>query len=137
MELMKKWWGDISFDLNKTKTWRIGERRISVQRKDTEWLIWNQETKEESFVELILEDSIPNHCSIDVLPQRYLVKNTQKCLTVKPLLANRSIIVRPTSTLNILPGERIELYVSSPLWLAFYDHAGTLPICDLPFWFLY
>ena len=134
MELMKKWWGDISFDLNKTKTWRIGERRISVQRKDTEWLIWNQETKEESFVELILEDSIPNHCSIDVLPQRYLVKNTQKCLTVKPLLANRSIIVRPTSTLNILPGERIELYVSSPLWLAFYDHAGTLPICDLPFW---
>ena len=119
MELMKKWWGDISFDLNKTKTWRIGERRISVQRKDTEWLIWNQETKEESFVELILEDSIPNHCSIDVLPQRYLVKNTQKCLTVKPLLANRSIIVRPTSTLNILPGRENRTLCQFPIMAGF------------------
>lgn len=131
---MEKWWGEISFELDETKTWRIGQRRICVQRKSAEWLVWNEETEDESFEELVLEKAISTDSTIDNLPQRYLVKNTQKCLTVKPLLANRSFIVRPNSTLNILPGEQIELYVSSPLWLAFYDHGGPLPISDLPFW---
>ncbi|PKG97719.1 hypothetical protein [Paraglaciecola sp. MB-3u-78] len=131
---MKKWWGDINFELNEAKTWRIGQRKISVQRKDAEWLISNEKTNEESFEELVLERATFTDPVIDILPQRYLVKNTQNSLIAKPLLADRSIIVRPHSALNVLPGEKIELYVSSPLWLAFYAHEGRLPISDLPFW---
>ena len=117
---MKKWWGEINFELNEAKTWRIGQRKMSVQRKDAEWLIWNEKTEQESFEELVLERAIFSDPTIDILPQRYLVKNTQQSLIAKPLLADRSIIVRPHSALNVLPGEQVELYVSSPLWLAFY-----------------
>lgn len=131
---MKKWWGEIDFELNETKTWRIGMRKISAQRKNTEWLIWNQEIEEESFEELVLEGEISVDNSISLIPQRYLVEKTQKYLTASPRLADRAFIVRPNSTLNILPGEKIELYVSTPLWLALYNHSGTLPISDLPLW---
>jgi hypothetical protein len=131
---MKKWWGEINFELNEAKTWRIGQRKMSVQRKAAEWLIWNEKTGEESFEDLVLERTTFTDLIIDTLPQRYLVKSTQKNLIAKPLLADRSIIVRPHSALNILPGEKIELYVSSPLWLAFYANEETLSISDLPFW---
>lgn len=131
---MKKWWGEINFELNEAKTWRIGQRKMSVQRKDAEWLIWNEKTEEESFEELVIERATFRDPTMDILPQRYLVKNTQQSLIAKPLLADRSIIVRPHSALNILPGEQVELYVSSPLWLAFYAHKEMLPISDLPLW---
>ena len=131
---MKKWWGDINFEINEVKTWRIGSRKISVQRKYAEWLIWNEETNDESFEQLVLEDAVSIDGFTDIQPKRYLVNKTQDALRVAPLLANRSIIVRPSSTLNILPGEKIELSVSSPLWLAFFNIGSTLPISDLPFW---
>ncbi|WP_158969203.1 hypothetical protein [Paraglaciecola sp. L3A3] len=130
---MKKWWGDIGFKLNETKTWRIGNRKISVQRKGAEWIIWNEETQQESFEQLILEDGV-SELSTDIQPKRYLVEKTADFIKALPLLANRSVIVRPSSTLNILPGEKIELFVSSPLWLAFYSQNNKLPISDLPFW---
>lgn len=154
MDVMKNCWGDIYFELDEVKTWRIGQRKISVQRKKTEWLIWNEKTEEENFEALVLENSVSNDIPISVLPQRYLLKSTQPYLTAKPLLADRSIIVRPNSILNILPGETIDLYVSSPLWMAFYNMAfyntalcnttfyntasyntkETLPISEIPFW---
>lgn len=131
---MKKWWGEITIELNEAKSWRIGQRQIAVQRKETEWLIWNDETKEESHDVLTLEKIDPNDSLLNIIPQRYLVQKTQQSLTVAPALANRSVIVRPSSILNILPGEKIELFVSTPLWLNFATQEGKQLISDLPFW---
>ncbi|MDU0355212.1 hypothetical protein RS130_16060 [Paraglaciecola aquimarina] len=131
---MNKWWGDINFKVDQIKAWRIGERKICVQRKPSEWLVWDQHTSEENFEPLVLEESSNEQSLSDVVPKRYLLNKTLGSLNVAPLLANRSVIVRPSSTLNVLPGEKVELFVSSPMWLAFYSHVNSSPISDIPFW---
>ncbi|MFT4938999.1 MAG: hypothetical protein ACI88A_002031 [Paraglaciecola sp.] len=132
--LMTKWWGDVEFELNEAKCWRIGRRQIVVQRKEREWLIWNDETKEESFDTLQLETLTDVDSLADVPLQRFLVDKTQNLLSVIPALADRSVIIRPSSVLSLLPGEKTQLYVSSPLWLKFATHGTNLPLTDLPFW---
>jgi hypothetical protein len=61
---MENWWGEISFELNEAKTWCIGQRRICVQRKSAEWLVWNEETEDESFEELVLEEAVATDSSL-------------------------------------------------------------------------
>jgi hypothetical protein len=131
---MAKWWGDVAFELNEAKSWRIAGRQIVVQRKEREWLIWNDETKEESFDSLQLETFSDFDSLVDVPLQRFLVEETQNLLTVTPALADRSVIVRPSSVLTLLPGEKTQLYVSSPLWLKFATQGVNLPLCEIPFW---
>lgn len=131
---MTKWWGKINFELNELKSWRIGQRKIVVQRKEKEWLIWNDESKEESN-DLLQLESFTNIDSLNDIPmQRFLVNKTQSTLLVQPALANRSVIVRPGSTLTILPGESAKFYVSTPLWLSFSIDDEHEPLCELPFW---
>lgn len=128
------WWGQIDLNLNQAKSWSIGERQIIVQRNDKEWLVWNQQTREESQESLQLS---PMTCLESLHTenlQRYLVNKTNDTLLVLPKLANRSVIARPSSTLNVLPGEKIELYVSSPLWITLSNGAEKTPFSDLAFW---
>lgn len=131
---MNKWWGDIEFELNEVKSWRIGSRQIIVQRKTQEWLVWNDTTTEESNSQIQLE-TIPEPDSLlDAPLQRFLLNNTEPKLIVRPALADRSVIARPGTKLSILPGETVDLYVSTPLWLSCLSHSTKVPLVDLPFW---
>jgi hypothetical protein len=131
---MSEWWGDIEFELNETKRWRIGKRQIVVQRKSSEWLIWDQATKEESDEVLHIEN-VPDAERIVTAPtNRYLLDKTNPRLFVAPALADRSIIVRPGSTLSVLPGENATLFVSTPLWMKCETKQNESTILDLPFW---
>lgn len=131
---MSKWWGDVEFALNEIKSWQIGQRQIVVQRKAREWLVWNDEVKEESFENLNLTALSNIDSLVDVPLQRFLVDQTQDTLSVIPALADRPVIVRPSSTLTLLPGEKNTLYVSSPLWLTFTANNKKESFADLPFW---
>jgi len=128
---MKKWWGDIEFALDEVKTWRIGEREIRVQRKEKEWLVWDLRTKHESDDSLLLETTVePEQAPL----HRHLMNASESVLKIEPTLADRSMIVRPSSPLSVLPGESTELFVSTPLWLRAITYRKQSTIIDLPFW---
>jgi hypothetical protein len=131
---MSSWWGDISFDLNECKVWRIGERFIAVLRKEREWCMWNVETKEETSSVLHIEYAKGDSFLNTPPTQRFLISSSTSVLTVTPKLADRAMVIRPSSILSVLPGEHAQLYVSTQLWISFALQGSSSPMFDIPLW---
>jgi len=134
MTANSKWWGNITFNINDIKVWNIGERKIAIQRFEKEWLIWNAETHTESAAQISLKSLKTSNTLADVPYSRHLFKQTEETIIISPSLADRSIVARPASKLNIPSGEQIELYVSTPLWFTVKPKSKPIAIADIPFW---
>lgn len=127
------WWGEYTLGLNAQKCWSIGERAIVIKRKSTEWNTWNIESVEQQQSITVSNGEHINLIDMPVMG-RFLEKNTSESIKVYPLLADRPVIARPATPLTILAGERVQLFISTPIWF----YAQTLPskksLVDLPFW---
>ncbi len=133
MSKENKWWGDIPFAVEQIRQWCIGERKISVQRLEKEWIVWDQECPTEQKATIQLKSLKSTGSLQEVAFSRHLLSQTAAQITVQPMLADRSIVARPAARLNILPGEKTELFVSSPLWFCLITKLETIPIIDTPF----
>ncbi|MBU3003746.1 hypothetical protein [Paraglaciecola arctica] len=128
-----KWWGDVSLALDEVKVWDLGKRMIAIQRLHKEWVIWNKESDSESTSQIAVHSQKSADTFSDVPYSRHLVNQTSDSINISPMLADRSIVARPATSLNILSGEHIELYVSSPLWFLMKLKLKTAPVVDIPF----
>jgi len=130
----KKWWGEFTFRQEEQKCWRIGERSIVIKRQGCEWNCWNKETDTENDADIIIDNGANISLKDSVEIGRFLEQNTSDKINVYPLLADRTVIARPSSPLTILAGEKVQLFVSTPVWF----YAETIPsakcLLDLPFW---
>lgn len=129
----KQWWGETTFEVGEIKEWSIGKRKIAVQRLEKEWLVWNQELASEASANITTKSLKTSKSYNDLPHSRHLLNQTQGNLIVVPMLADRSIVARPATILNILPGEQVQLYVSSPLWFCLKTTSHNLPMLDIPF----
>jgi hypothetical protein len=127
------WWGEFTFELGEQKCWSVGERAILLKRDVAEWNTWNIESKEVD-QDIVVSDGVNLTVDDTTIVGRFLEKNTSEKIKVSPLLADRTVIARPSSPLTILAGEKIQLYISTPIWF----YAETFPngkcLVDLPFW---
>lgn len=133
MAKIKNWWGDVPLTLNEIKVWSMGERQIAIQRLDKEWVIWNKELNSESTSHIAVTSLKTAETFNNVPYSRHLVSQTVDTIHISPMLADRPIVARPATPLNILPGEYVELYISSPLWFFMKLNAKASSIVDLPF----
>ncbi|WP_293750534.1 hypothetical protein [uncultured Paraglaciecola sp.] len=129
----KIWWGDITLALDEIKVWGMGERKIAIQRLHKEWVVWNKELESESTSQISVKSLKTTNSLIDVPYSRHLVNQTKDTINISPILADRPIVARPATSLNILPGEFVELYISSPLWFLMKVNIDASPIVDIPF----
>jgi len=133
MAKTRNWWGDVSLALDEIKVWSLGERKIAIQRLEKEWVIWNKELDSESTTQITVT-SLKTASTFSDLPySRHLVSQTTDPIHISPILADRPIVARPATSLNILPGEQVELYISSPLWFLMKLKLKAFPIVDIPF----
>ncbi|MFL0799497.1 MAG: hypothetical protein K6L80_03530 [Agarilytica sp.] len=132
----ERWWGDFHFNEEETKEWVLGDRRFVIHRSSGEWKTWNIETPEESgeyvFKHSALQASaeLPDHTTLG----RYLQHETSEQISVRPMMADRSMVIRPSVPLQILAEERICLYISTPLWFNVKTCPNDVTIMDVPFW---
>ncbi|WP_339723642.1 hypothetical protein [uncultured Paraglaciecola sp.] len=127
------WWGEVSLALDEVKVWGLGKRMIAIQRLPKEWVIWNKESDSESTSQITVKSLKTANTFSDPPYSRHLVNQTTDTINISPMLADRPIVARPATSLNILPGEHIELYISSPLWFLMKLKNKTSPIVDIPF----
>ncbi|WP_395339000.1 DUF432 domain-containing protein [Ningiella sp. W23] len=135
------WWGEHHFELNELKTWRFRERYFSIKRTENEWTVSNKETQKEEECVIQLDskpqdnsDSNQQEFLQGVSNQRFMLGKTKPSLFIEPSLADRAMIARPSTALNVLPGESVTFFVSSPLWFTIYLSQEETPLSDLPFW---
>lgn len=128
------WFGVTQFELSQTKCWQIGERFIALKRLEREWTLWNQETSTETNDPIVLvEEALPEPEDL-VAPSRFMVSETSDTIHVEPSLADRAVVAKPSSPLVVLPKQRIDVYVSTPLWLSLFVGNSNQLIADIPLW---
>ncbi|XOV79561.1 MAG: hypothetical protein ACFHVJ_01060 [Aestuariibacter sp.] len=130
----KVWWGNVKFDADEVKVWQIGERKVAIQRRDKQWIVWNKETPEENAAKITVKALKSAQSFTDVPFSRFVFSKTEPLLAVSPALADRPIIARPAAKLNVPPGQQIEVFISTPLWFKASPENHDCLIADLPFW---
>ncbi len=114
-----RWWGEATLPLGGMARWRAGPSTVHTERRASDWRVWHQ-TESDAYAVVaerigrVRGESVPDGAPT----MRFSFAETPDTITVKPLLADRPVIVRPESPLTVPPGERVTLYVSSPVWMA-------------------
>ncbi|MFT4562631.1 MAG: hypothetical protein ACI9BW_002377 [Gammaproteobacteria bacterium] len=99
----KPWWGNFAIDVNDWLEKRIGPLHIHIERRRREWLV-TVEHEEEGVAPIS-----------DALQNRFVFSETRGPLHLRPALADRLVITRLLSPVQIAAHESVTLYVSTPL----------------------
>ena len=128
------WWGKWHLELGETRFWRVGPLELWVERRRHEWLIRRRRSGDpmDSALEVATERTPPeDDASLEI--DRVAGEETDGRLTLSPRLADRAVIVRPRSPFHALEGAKVDLFVSSPLWVRVATGPdGDLDLLDLP-----
>jgi hypothetical protein len=126
-----KWWGRFEIPLGQTGHWRIGPLSLECSRLRNEWLV----------TRATLGEQTDAHCSFErngagaaaapgAVLTRYAAAGASGALELRPLLPDRSVVTKPEHPINILPRQKLTIFVGSPLWVALLADAplGELPL---------
>jgi len=114
-----RWWGAVALPIGGVARWRAGPSSVTAERDVNDWRIWH-DAGDDAY------DTIAEHIArIDEPPPatpptlRFSFAETPETIRVMPALPDRQVVVRPESPLSVSPGERVTLYASAPVWMAF------------------
>ena len=111
------WWGDFELAEGVTGYWRVGPLELWASHLEHEWRIYHRQ--EDDAGDSTLSVAIPAERAPDERAERlrFGFGKTGTKLALLPILADRSVVVKPDVPLYIPSGEEATLYVSTPVWL--------------------
>jgi hypothetical protein len=113
-----RWWGAVTLGVGALARWRAGPSTVHAERRPSDWRVWH-ETEPDAYAVAAERVGRVHDPAPERPPSlRFTFAETPDTITVRPMLADRPVVVRPESSLTVPPGERVVLYVSSPAWMA-------------------
>ncbi len=112
---------------------RVGLLDLLVGRSDHGWRVSWKHAPIDTAPEMRVEGST----SIDQLGEGASVRSfafshSLGPLDLRPILADRAVVVRPVDELIVAPRDLVQLYVTTPLWLALFVAEGERALMELP-----
>ncbi|CAN5898752.1 hypothetical protein BH24DEI2_BH24DEI2_23860 [soil metagenome] len=110
-------WGDFELAEGVTGHWRVGPLHLWVSNLEHEWRV--AYLQEDDPLESALNVAIPAQAlpPEEATSLRFGFGKTGTGLTLEPVLADRSVVVKPEVPLYVPSGEEATLYVSTPVWV--------------------
>jgi len=112
---------------------QIGPTRVQVAHVDREWRIAASRVEEaagpDELNRLVIDDPVPvlatslNTPSREVEISRYATRRSAAGFRLVPLLADRAVVCRPLNPLFVMPGDQVEMFLSTPVWISVYLNA--------------
>lgn len=120
------WWGQFKFNKGQSKQWFIGPLHLAVTYNGLEWLVAHEqnETYEYKYASELTESN--DTTGLFDKYSRFVFSNNTGYLKISPCLADRPVIARPLTPINLSAGESVTLYVSSPLWCELSVETDTM-----------
>ena len=118
----RTWWGNVDFTLNETRSWYLGGLTLQVQRAAQEWQISYhrpvvQQENDHTWHEIPAAEQVLLNSSATTTIQRHIFNKTSNQVTLKPQLADLSVVIQPITALFVSPNQQTTLFVSTPVWL--------------------
>ncbi len=133
MDAPSRWWGETELVRGSLRAWRVGPYRLWVRAMAREWRLWSQSSHDTAATELLLAgEAQDTDLPEDATLTRVGLASDRPVLSLQPLLADRDVVVRPDIPLVVPAGARLELYVTTPVWLRARAGAGGPVLLDEP-----
>lgn len=131
-----RWWGEFTFEVTQTRCWSVGSKSIFIQCHELQWLTWLSKAEMTDGAEqpIQVEEVISTATLSESNLIRHLHSDSSGTIIIKPALADRSVVARPSVPLHLLAGEKTTIYVSTPLWFTAKTPADDSLILDVPFY---
>jgi hypothetical protein len=100
------------------RLFRIGPLRLWVGRRAREWMVSSVSEGEPLAADLSVTHAPEVPDGFEERLSRYIAGVDDAELVLTPMLADRSIVVRPERPLFVLQHETTNLYLSTPIWVA-------------------
>lgn len=129
------WWGSFDLQVGETARWTVGPWSLWVQRLEHEWRLAHHSSGDPAAAQLasgVAAD--PGGAPADALRCRVAAAHAAGPLVVEPALADRCVVARPQTPLQILAGEELSLYLTTPLWARISAGEPTRLLLDVPLW---
>ncbi len=126
------WWGRFALGSGERGVWHVGSMRLSVTRGRQELSVeylQNAEPHDARFFEC------PSSATLEgpgVVRKRFAFAETPEIVWVRPVLADRAVVVYPEDPFHVTAGESITLFCSTPLWIRVEVGASRLGLMESP-----
>lgn len=127
------WWGSYALDGERVSRWRIGPLTLWAQRLAGEWrLAWRSSGEAlQDGVEFEEQAAVDDILALDNAA-RYAVSGDDGQLQLAAALADRTVVTRAEQPVNLLPGEDLYVYVSTPLWVRVLVGQPAQQLAEIP-----
>jgi hypothetical protein len=97
---------------------RLGPLEVWIGRLESGWRVLTRQGGNPLEENLVCCDTAPlmeppEDCAV----HRFASGSSGDAIVVRPMLADRSIVTRPTAPVTIPAGDSVDLFVSTPIWL--------------------
>lgn len=128
----RRWWGRFELEVGRGGRWRLGPLDLRILRRPAEWRVAWKATRDRMDASYALERDLE---ALEI-PEGYEVRRFAtrggRVLGVLPVLPDRAVVVRPEHPLFVLEGQRVDLFMSIPIWLRLIPGAEGPPMLDVP-----
>jgi hypothetical protein len=112
------WWGETVLEVDRVARAVAGPLTIWARRRPREWAIASTRGRDGHAGDAERGHEVPDDdIAEDATVERFSFADAPPALLLRPSLADRSMVVRPEGSLAIPSGERVTLFVSSPVWV--------------------
>lgn len=130
------WWGQYEIGPGQARPWRFGALELTASWQPPEWRIAYAHQLESTDDEVVIgEPAIASSRAelgtSDVL--RVMATDASGKISLSPALADRPVVVRPETSVLVLPGALIQLFLSTALWLRVEVGDPPHAVLDVPF----
>jgi hypothetical protein len=110
-------WNNMIIEPDKTYYWNIGQKEIYVKKTGREWLFSIDKPADPKSEWIYGELKEPG----EEAKWSTYVDDENSNLLVVPAFPDRPIVVRPGSTLKVMPKKSLLLFVQVPIWVQYYS----------------
>ncbi len=127
------WWGEYALESGQTAHWQIGPLDLWITSDRGEWQVSSKVSDEVdkegwSFC-CPAETPSPPDSALRLIPGRQVDR-----IVLDLGLADRPVVARPNQPLRVLPGQEVELFLSTPLWVRLKHPGLASAMVELPTW---
>ncbi|MCB9735464.1 MAG: hypothetical protein H6745_22980 [Deltaproteobacteria bacterium] len=127
-------WGRVfALSPGETGRVRVGPLEMTIARKEREWRVGLEQDPDplRGDFAAIMPDPGLELPDAKIL-HRFAVADPSPELTLTPRLADRSVVVRPARPFWLLAGDELEVFMSTPIWLAMTLLPKEQVVLDVP-----
>lgn len=125
------WWRNFELPSGFLQNLQIGPMKLQISHMEREWRIAASRVDETSVSDpqsqRIVEPSEPlaGATALGKDVKRYASRRTGAGFRLVPVTADRPVVCRPLNQIFVLPGDHVELFVSTPIWINVFLDASA------------